>query len=154
VNKKLNKAIIKATKETFEAVIGHPIKSSSPVDSLSNGGELDTSVLIRFAGKLSGTITLRCSKEMAAGLASNMMGIEIAPGSAGMKDAIGELLNMIMGASTSYMRICDTDFRLSAPATVIGDDSPFDLMETQDTEIAHIPFFYEGNELCMDVILN
>lgn len=154
MNRKFNRAIIKATKETFEAVIGLPIKNATPVDGKINGTNLDTSAIIEVAGKLNGTIALRCSKEVGAQLASNMMGIDIHPGSENMKDAIGELLNMIIGASTSYMRIFDTECRLSAPTIVIGDDTALDMKEIQAAELSHIPFSYEGNELCMDVMLN
>lgn len=154
MSKKINKAIIKATKETFDAVIGHPIRSSTLLDRRVNGRNLDTSVIITVAGKLSGTIAMRCSKEIGAQLASNMMGVDIVPGSEDMKDAIGELLNMIIGASTSYMRFFYSECKLSTPTTLVGEDTDLDVQEIQAPEIAHIPFSYEGNELCMDVMLH
>ena len=76
MNTKLNNAVIKATKETFKAVIGCPVQNSPPVEQPISGQQIETSIIISFIGSVSGAFTMRFSKELGGTLASKMLGID------------------------------------------------------------------------------
>lgn len=154
MNTALNDAIIKATKETFKAVIGCGVQNSQPVEHKINGQQVDTSVIISFVGSVSGAFTMRCSKELGAALASRMLGIQVQADSDDMKDAVGELFNMIVGACKSHY-ISDADpFKISVPTTVVGGDYTVHIKASPDATVALIPFSCEGNDMSIEVFLN
>mgnify|MGYP000109053900 CR=1 FL=1 len=154
MNTVLNNAMIMATKETFKAVIGTGIQSSTPVEQPINGQQVDTSVIISFVGAISGAFTLRCSKEMGASLASKMLGMEVDPDSDDMKDAIGEFFNMIVGASKGYVESSSDPFKMSCPTTIVGGDYTVHIKATPNATVAHIPFSCDGDELSIEIFLN
>jgi chemotaxis protein CheX len=150
----LNEALIKATKETFKAVIGLGIQNSQPVEKKINGHQVDTSVIISFVGSVSGAFTMRCSKELGASLASIMLGIDIDANSDDMKDAVGELFNMIVGACKSHYASSTDPFKISVPTTVVGGDYTVHIKASSDATVALIPFSCDGEDLSIEVFLN
>jgi len=154
MNTRLNEAIIKATKETFKAVIGCGIQNTQPVEQRINGQQVDTSVIISFVGDISGAFTMRCSKELGAALASKMLGVEIDPDSDDMKDAVGELFNMIVGACKSYLESKSDPFKISVPTTIVGGDYTVHIKAASDATVALIPFACDGHNLSIEIYLN
>lgn len=154
MNDVLNDAVIKAVKETFKAVIGSAPQNSPPTETKMNGVQVDTSVIISFVGEVSGVFTLRCSKEFGAKIASQMLGIEISADSDDMKDAIGEMFNMIVGAIKSFYS-ADTDpFKISVPTTVIGEDYQVQISAGRDPVVSLIAFTYGSDEMSIEVFLS
>ena len=154
MNDVLNNAVIKATKETFKAVIGCPIQNDSPAEMKMNGGQVDTSVIISFVGGVSGAFTMRCSKEFGAKMASQMLGIEIGVDSDDMKDAIGEMFNMIVGATKTYYATDGDPFKISVPTTVIGEDYRVHIKAGSDTKVSLISFKCGTDEMSIEVFLS
>ena len=154
MNDVLNNAVIKATKDTFKAVIGCTILNDSPKEMGINGAQVDTSVIISFVGGISGAFTLRCSKEFGASMASQMLGVDIGPESDDMKDAVGELFNMIVGAIKTYYATDGDPFKISVPTTVIGEDYRVHIKAGPDTKVSLITFKCESGELSIEIFLN
>ena len=154
MNAAINEAIIKATKETFKAVIGCGIQNSPPVEQKINGQQVDTSVIISFVGSVSGAFTMRCSKELGASLASSMLGMDIDADSDDMKDAVGELFNMIVGSCKSHYVSSTDPFKISVPTTVVGGDYTVHIKASSDATVALIPFSCDGGDLSIEVFLN
>ena len=154
MNATLNDAIIKAATETIKTVIGCAVQNSPPVEQVINGQQVDTSVIITFVGDLSGAFTMRLSKEMGAELASKMLGVEIDPDSDDMKDAVGELLNMIIGASKLHLNPDSDPFKISVPTTIVGADYTVHIKANPDANVTLISFTCGGDEMSIEIFLN
>ncbi|HEX3437212.1 MAG TPA: chemotaxis protein CheX [Pseudacidobacterium sp.] len=81
--------------------------------------EMITAV-IGLAGAMSGACTLRCDLSAALRMAERMVGIHPAELDAMVKDAIGEVCNMVAGAWKGKHPVLSSGCMLSTPAVVTG----------------------------------
>ncbi|HEY6465326.1 MAG TPA: chemotaxis protein CheX [Candidatus Acidoferrales bacterium] len=107
-----------ASKEVFELMLGaqlQPVKEdpSSP---------FDITAMVGLAGQLCGVLTLRCSRETAARMASRMLGTQPATDSQDVKDAFGEVGNMIAGNFKNKISGMADGCMLSVPTVITGTD--------------------------------
>ena len=123
MNAELNQTVLQATEEVFESLLGWNVQCGVPVEKTINSLSCETSVVISFVGGISGAVMLKCSNRLAARMASEMLGVEVPEGSEDMQDAVGELMNMIVGAAkTAYARTSDNgSLKISLPTTIVGD---------------------------------
>ena len=106
-----------AVDEVFRLMMGAPCQ---PVEeSLAEGTETITAV-IGLAGAMSGACTLRCDLQTALRMAECMVGIRPAELDAMVKDAIGEVCNMVAGAWKGKHGVLSSGCMLSTPAVVTG----------------------------------
>jgi chemotaxis protein CheX len=76
--------------------------------------------VIGLAGAMSGACTLRCDKPTALRMAECMVGIRPDALDATVKDAIGEVCNMVAGAWKGKHAVLAAGCMLSTPAVVTG----------------------------------
>lgn len=151
---RLNESVIKATKETFKSLTGDIVQNGTPEKQKISNSPGETSVVISIVGDVTGAITLRCSKTFAASVASKMLGIEIDPDSEDMKDAVGEVLNMIVGATKTYYANGTDPFKLSVPTTIIGEDYTVHIKASSTANVTQIPFTCNDESLHIEVYLS
>ena len=107
-----------ATREVFELMVGTSLEVRQDLDSTS---ELDLTAMIGLAGSLCGVISVRCSSEAGRLITAKMLGIPAEEAQQSMRDAIGEIVNMVAGnfkAKLSGSNHC----MLSIPTVITGAD--------------------------------
>ncbi len=111
----LRTALDGAVRETVEAFGDSvlPVPEAAFDEGDSGVGETLT---IAAAGALNGTFILRCSTPAAAGLTELMLGDPGEPGSEDRQDALGEILNMIVGSVKRSLSGEPSYFSLSVPS--------------------------------------
>jgi chemotaxis protein CheX len=113
---------IESTIEAFEAVVGLPTKRTSiEVDRTGRiTGEL--SAIIGITGNRTGTISLSMSHKLAARLLAEMVGAppETTSSEADIRDAIGELLNIIAGGAKNHLSRQGVSLSISLPVIISG----------------------------------
>ena len=117
-------AVIRSAKDTFADMLQIKINSETPVEcpiNANNGISSEICTIISFVGEVSGALMFKCSKKTAVVIASRMFDEPVKPDSDELKDAMGELLNIIIGSAKSYYSDQNT-FSLSIPTTVVGQD--------------------------------
>ncbi len=147
----LNQSFIKATEDIFESMLGLQLKSNPPVEKPLHDSAGETSVIINIVGSVSGAITLSCSKSFASKLASQMMGMEVAEGSEEMKDAVGEILNMIVGSAKTYYSSDGDPFKMSIPTTIIGGDYSIHIKADPGATVSLLSFNCNGDDMGLEV---
>ena len=83
-------------------------------------GEGRISAVIGLAGRLSGSLVLQSGEAAARRMAGCMMGIEPAELDAMVRDAFGEVANMLAGAWKGFDRELSSGCLLSTPTVVAG----------------------------------
>ncbi len=137
----LRDAITKATVETIAALGGETLVPKEPLDGAgAKSFVADTSVVISVVGNISGAFVLRCSQKYAAELAGSMLGVEVEPGSEEMKDAIGEVQNMIVGAVKRHLSYSADPYKMSIPTTIVGSDYTVHVHASKATSVGLVPF--------------
>ncbi|MEP9410167.1 MAG: chemotaxis protein CheX [Candidatus Brocadia sp.] len=113
--------ITESTKTLFETMIMMDLKYNEA--SLVDDTQIKTDVIgmVSFTGKYHGVIALFCSKRFALKVASTMLMTELTEFTSEVKDAIGEVSNMIAGnVKTKLMAQCG-DMHLSIPIVIAGE---------------------------------
>ena len=78
--------------------------------------------MVGMAGALCGMVTLRCDDPTAAKLASFMLGGDAASNQSTIRDALGELCNMVAGNFKSKINTLADHCMLSVPTVISGED--------------------------------
>jgi chemotaxis protein CheX len=115
--------------EVFEMMAGTRL-DLNPENAEEPRGE--QTAMVGLAGSLRGMVTLRCSHGAAAQFASLMLG-----GSAGstpsmIRDALGELTNMIAGNFKAKISNLADSCVLSVPTVISGDDYSMSMLEPNE----------------------
>jgi chemotaxis protein CheX len=82
----------------------------------------DYTSMIGLAGDLCGVLSFRCSNSSAAQIASKMLGTEEDTTAECMRDALGEICNMVAGAFKAHVTDIIEQCFLSVPMVVSGKD--------------------------------
>jgi chemotaxis protein CheX len=148
------------------------VSLSASIDSVSNPQNLDASVeevfrlmvgvdckrdygrakvepdsvtaVVGFGGQLSGACVFQSCGSTAIQIAARMTGMEFAEIDDTVKDAIGEICNMLAGAWKSKVPEYAANCVLSVPAVITGRD--YDLrVQAPEFQIGHVYRFEEKN---------
>jgi chemotaxis protein CheX len=113
--------ITDATKTLFETMIMMDLKYNEA--SLVDDTQIRTDVigLVSFTGRYYGVIALFCSKKFALKVASTMLMTELTEFTSEVKDAIGEVSNMIAGNVKTKLTAQYGDMHLSIPIVIAGE---------------------------------
>ncbi|MBW7897901.1 hypothetical protein B188_15920 [Candidatus Brocadiaceae bacterium B188] len=113
--------IADATKTLFETMILMDLKYDDAV--LVDDTQIRTDVIgmVSFTGRYHGVIALFCSKKFALKVASTMLMTELTEFTNEVKDAIGEVSNMIAGNVKTKLAAQHGDMHLSIPMVIAGE---------------------------------
>ncbi len=113
--------ITDATKTLFETMIMMDLKYDEA--SLVDDTQIKTDIigLVSFTGKYHGVIALFCSKKFALKIASTMLMTELTEFTSEVKDAIGEVSNMIAGNVKTKLTAQYGEMHLSIPIVIAGE---------------------------------
>lgn len=85
-------------------------------------GESGISSIIGFAGQISGVLCLHFDRKTACAIASSLLGIEIQAVDETVRDAMGELANMMAGGLKIRLSSDEEIFKISMPSVVEGKE--------------------------------
>ena len=134
-----------AAREVFEIMLGCKLELQSEPPSAC--GEI--TAMVGLAGQLCGLLTLRCSTQSAALMASKMLGVEINQADGQMWDALGEIANMIAGNFKNKLTGMGDKCMLSVPTVITGSD--YSCRSMSDTGPLELPFLFEGAAIVVAV---
>lgn len=106
--------------EVFQLMLGLNCRRE-PASAPAQPGESVTAV-VGFGGILSGACVFRSSSAAAVQIAAHMTGLEFASVDDTVKDAIGEICNMLAGAWKGKVPELAANCGLSVPAVITGRD--------------------------------
>jgi CheY-specific phosphatase CheX len=106
-----------SVQEVFGMMLGLGIERFAQVET----PPCQITSIVGLAGALRGLFMIRCSTETAAFLACKMLGTEQPGSDAEVRDAIGEICNMLAGSFKSKIPGLDEHCILSVPTTISGE---------------------------------
>lgn len=78
------------------------------------------SSVVGFTGRLSGMLSLHFSSGMACKMASALLGMPVTQADENVRDAVGELSNMLAGGLKKQLSDTDNMFKISIPTVIVG----------------------------------
>jgi len=116
---RFTEALGHAAAEVFEMMVGTPL---SLLDQDTPPGFADYTAMIGLAGDLCGVLSFRCGNPTAARIAGLMLGSTEAASAESIRDALGEICNMVAGSFKAQISDIAAQCMLSVPMVVSGKD--------------------------------
>ncbi len=147
MDKNLVRAVALATQTVFQDLIDWELQVDGiTTDKGPTNGGAELNAIISFNGTMSGAFVLHCSEPLAATIASEILGVKCEVGSADAKDAIGELLNMIVGGVKNHYQSQRDPFSISVPTIVTGTDFSVHVKVASEDEVTSFGFQHVGGD--------
>lgn len=113
--------IIDAAREVFSAMLMMEITGEAL--SVSGRGIVQSNItsMIGLGGGIRGILAIHCPKGVATSITSGFLGMDVAEIDDDVKDAIGEIANMIAGNLKVAFAGAGIPVELAIPTTVVGE---------------------------------
>jgi chemotaxis protein CheX len=134
-----------SAREVFELMLGCHLK---PLEITSDLG-LDITSMVGLAGQLCGVLSVRSSKQSAALMAFKMLGAETNNNSQEVRDAFGEICNMVAGNFKNKISGLGEGCMLSVPTVVTGND--YSLHSLTDSPPLEVKLQFEDSPLIISL---
>lgn len=133
--------------EVFEMMAATRLELN-PESSEEPRGE--QTAMVGLAGSLCGMVTIRCSQSAATRFASLMLGGASSSNASTIRDAMGELCNMIAGNFKAKVTNLADSCVLSVPTVITGDDYCMSTMDPSDGLTISLSF--DGDPMWVSLI--
>jgi len=147
----IREKIIEAAKEIFSTMVMMEI-------SVDGERATDTVVLynsisgvIGLAGTHKGVLAIHIPKPVAMAITGSFLGMDVDEINEDVKDAVGELANMLGGNVKSILSENGRDIDLSLPSTITGQQ--YDFQPTKEAERIIIPFCCKTGDFTVELQL-
>ena len=111
----------------------------------------DISGVIGIADGANGWVAIGLSKQLALKLTENMLGVKKQYIDADVRDATGEIVNMIAGGAKAELAQKGYTFKIAIPTVVVGDNH--ELGQMKGCNYIVIPFVADGCEFFVSVCI-
>lgn len=146
------KIIIDSTQEIFSTMIMLEI---TPGEPFTRGKEMLTnsiSGLVGLAGTTKGMLAIHLPNQVAKLITTAFLGLEVEEIDEDVRDAIGELANMLAGSIKSALDPKGSDIKLSMPSAVHGEEYSVNCLA--NTQSFTVPFDLDGKTFLVELQLH
>jgi chemotaxis protein CheX len=121
--------------------------SLEPGDARELGRESSVTSCVHIDGEWHGALVLRCPMALAQTLTAQMFQAESTPNIDDVRDALGELANVLGG---NVKALLPAPSRISLPAVAVGSD--YELSVVGTSEVASVSFNCDGHPLVVALL--
>lgn len=116
-----------------------------------NKATLENSIsgIIGLAGTSKGMLAIHLPKKSALAVTSAFLGMDVDQIDEDVRDAIGELANMLGGSIKSALDPKGSGIQLSMPSSIFGEEYTIDCLAGAD-EVT-VPFEFDGNSFLVEL---
>ena len=146
------KKIIASTEEIFNTMIFLNISSAG---ALPEGKQIlgcHLSSMIGLSGDISAMLSIHCPGAISLDIAGAMLGMEIEVIDADVKDALGEIANMVAGGVKEQFASENINLELAIPATISGKS--YNVPSPTRGNRVIIPFNLEQGQFFVEITYN
>ncbi len=94
--------------------------------------------MLGFSGDISGMLSLHCPAPVATGITAAFLGMDVDEINDDVKDAVGELVNMVTGGLKDALGRHGQEIKLAIPTTIAG--RAFRISSKSDVGRVYVPF--------------
>lgn len=146
------KKITEITEEIFNTMIFMEI---SAAESLAPGKQVlgcHVSAMIGLTGGFSAMLGIHCPEAVGLAVAGAMLGVDIEEVDADVKDALGEIVNMIAGGLKERLAIENINLELAIPTAISGKS--YTISSPSGSNRVIIPFSVEPGRFFVEMKYN
>jgi chemotaxis protein CheX len=144
----IGEEIVKGTKDVFSTMVMVELESETVCKSCNIDSNLTS--MIGLGGGIRGMLAIHCSAAVATAITGSFLGMDVEEINEDVKDAVGEVANMIAGnLKVSYASI-DMKIELAIPTSIIGDS--FVVTGIADTSRVIAPFSMPAGKFWVELM--
>ena len=140
---------IESTLHVLETMAFTKAKGGKPYLKKDKSARGDVSAVIGLTGDVKGTISVSFTENSILSIVSKMFGEEIREINEDIKDAVGEIANMISGQARQSLEKLDRNLKAAIPTVVMGKNHSIN--HITDEKIVAIPFNSDHGEFTIEV---
>jgi len=140
---------IEATLNVLETMASTKAKAGKPYLKKDQVARGDVSGIIGLTGDTRGTISVSFTEKSILPIVSNMVGEKIKELNEEIKDAVGEITNMISGQARKRLDELGKPLRAAIPSVIMGKNHTITHVTTHP--IIAIPFTTDNGEFTVEV---
>jgi len=118
--------IIAATTEIFSTMLMMEVTPGAPLQERNANYKQSITGMVGIAGLFKGMLAIHAPADVAMAITTNFLGLEVDSINADVKDAFGELANMLGGSIKASLSDNSRDIQLSIPSAVCGEEYTLD----------------------------
>lgn len=147
----ISEKIIESTIEIFTTMVMMDISVAGP--PLEESGALHDTItgMIGLAGTHKGALAIHIPNQVAIAITSSFLGMDVDEINDDVRDAVGELANMLGGNVKTILTQNGRDIALSLPSTIAGHEYTFNA--SADVDLVILPFKTETGAFLVELQL-
>jgi chemotaxis protein CheX len=119
-------------REIFSTMVGAEVAPSQTAVTVTKFNDCVTA-MVGFAGSYNGMISINTPQKLALAIASQMLGMEITECDDDVRDALGEIANMVGGSFKHHFVKDGHEVRISTPSVMSGEEYVMSVGSVPDT---------------------
>ena len=147
----LMNCISEATQEIFQSMLAFEVQPGAPMVERQKLLRDTVSGMVGMAGLYRGMLAIHVPYTIAKNITSTFLCIEVEDIDDDVKDAIGELANMLAGSVKSMLTDNGKDVKLAIPSAVCGREYEVECLADGDGVV--VPFQLDGGEFLVECFL-
>lgn len=116
----LGQAIIDGTEEVFTTMLMIELDTGTPIEGAGGDVESNITSMLGLGKDIKGMLAIHCPDIVAKDITGTFLGVEVEELDEDVKDAVGEIANMVAGSLKTYFQDHDKNIELAIPTTVVG----------------------------------
>ena len=141
--------IIESTREIFSSMIMLDVSPGEPYKRQNEPLKSSISGIIGFAGAVKGLLAIHLPKQAAMAVTGAFLGMDVEEIDEDVRDAIGELANMLAGNMKTVLDPNGSEVQLSMPSAIHGDEYSVDCLA--EAETVTVPFSFNGSSFLVEL---
>ncbi|MFH0728483.1 MAG: chemotaxis protein CheX [Pseudomonadota bacterium] len=146
---KIINPVIQATADILEKVGSLTIKVKKPFIKEDSRARGEITSIIALSGDLSGTVSISFPGKCILSVVSKMVGEPMIEMNDDIKDALGELTNMISGQATQLFEMTGQNLKASLSQVIMGKNHT--IPHNADTVVLGVPCISEHGEIMLEM---
>ena len=144
----LYQSIVEAVCDVFSTMLMIDATAGAAV-SESNTVQGGVSGMLGFSGDVSGMVSLHCPEPVALGITTSFLGMDVQEINEDVKDAVGELVNMVTGGLKEALSKEGRNISLAIPTTIAGRS--FRIAASSADNMVCVPFTLSEGDFLVEV---
>lgn len=137
----IGKEIIAGCKDVFSTMLMVDLEPGAVVLQQKVAIKSNITSMIGLGGGLKGLLAVHCPQIVATNITSTFLGMDVEEIDDDVKDAIGEIANMVAGNLKISCANADVNIELAIPTSIVGES--FYVSGIADATRLVVPFFME-----------
>ena len=117
----VGQAIIDGTREVFTTMLMVELEIGDLIEGKGGDVQANITSMLGLGKDIRGMLAVHCPANVAKEITGTFLGMEVQELDGDVKDAIGEIANMVAGNLKIFFQENGQDIELAIPTTVVGD---------------------------------